>query len=88
MTTNPDMETEAIAAAPAPTATEYPRCVVCGGWGLGLITNPQKICTHCARCVTRLSVVIARNTRMLYHATLRLSVYCLTHALPHTSART
>ncbi|TYZ57411.1 hypothetical protein PybrP1_005996 [[Pythium] brassicae (nom. inval.)] len=30
-------------------SAEYPRCIECGGWGLGLITNPQKICAHCAR---------------------------------------
>ncbi|CAI5730872.1 unnamed protein product [Peronospora destructor] len=28
---------------------DFPRCVECGGYGLGLVTNPQKICTHCAR---------------------------------------
>lgn len=31
------------------TTSDWPRCVECGGWGLGLITNPQKICPHCAR---------------------------------------
>ena len=25
------------------------RCIECGGFGLGLVTNPQKVCTHCAR---------------------------------------
>ncbi|CAH0485032.1 unnamed protein product [Peronospora farinosa] len=32
---------------------DFPRCVECGGFGLGVVTNPQKICTHCAR-VTKL----------------------------------
>ncbi|RLN63384.1 hypothetical protein BBJ29_001738 [Phytophthora kernoviae] len=31
---------------------DLPHCVECGGFGLGLVTNPQKLCTHCAR-VTR-----------------------------------
>uniref|UniRef100_K3X0E9 peptidylprolyl isomerase n=1 Tax=Globisporangium ultimum (strain ATCC 200006 / CBS 805.95 / DAOM BR144) TaxID=431595 RepID=K3X0E9_GLOUD len=30
-------------------AADFPRCAVCGGRGLGLVTNPQKLCTHCAR---------------------------------------
>ncbi|KAJ0393788.1 hypothetical protein P43SY_008225 [Pythium insidiosum] len=32
--------------APAP---DLPHCSHCGGWGLGLVTNPQRLCAHCAR---------------------------------------
>ncbi|ETW00027.1 hypothetical protein, variant 1 [Aphanomyces invadans] len=28
---------------------EYVRCTVCGGWGVDLVTNVEKICAHCAR---------------------------------------
>ncbi|CEG35518.1 peptidylprolyl isomerase d (cyclophilin d) [Plasmopara halstedii] len=28
---------------------DLPHCIECGGYGVGLITNPQKLCTHCAR---------------------------------------
>ncbi|CAI5721416.1 unnamed protein product [Hyaloperonospora brassicae] len=31
------------------SAAAFPRCIECGGFGLALVTNPQKICTHCAR---------------------------------------
>jgi hypothetical protein len=31
------------------TADDFPRCSHCGGRGLGLVTNPQRLCTHCAR---------------------------------------
>ncbi|KAE8878776.1 hypothetical protein PF005_g23535 [Phytophthora fragariae] len=30
-------------------AAGLPRCVECGGFGVGLVTNPQRLCTHCAR---------------------------------------
>lgn len=30
-------------------AADLPRCVECGGFGVGLVTNPQRLCTHCAR---------------------------------------
>lgn len=45
-------DTETTAADELKTTTaavDWPRCVECGGWGLGLITNSQKICPHCAR---------------------------------------
>ncbi|DBA04885.1 TPA: hypothetical protein N0F65_006887 [Lagenidium giganteum] len=29
--------------------SSFPRCVECGGYGLGLVTNPQRLCPHCAR---------------------------------------
>ncbi|TMW64989.1 hypothetical protein Poli38472_009156 [Pythium oligandrum] len=28
---------------------DFPSCSHCGGWGLGLVTNPQRLCAHCAR---------------------------------------
>lgn len=28
------------------------RCRICGGFGLGLVRNVEKICTHCARWCT------------------------------------
>ncbi|KAF4033078.1 FKBP-type peptidyl-prolyl cis-trans isomerase [Phytophthora infestans] len=31
------------------SAADIPRCVECGGRGVGLVANPQKLCTHCAR---------------------------------------
>ncbi|EGZ29315.1 hypothetical protein PHYSODRAFT_353627 [Phytophthora sojae] len=31
------------------SAANLPRCVECGGFGVGLVTNPQRLCTHCAR---------------------------------------
>ena len=31
------------------SAAAFPRCIECGGFGLALVTNPQKICAHCAR---------------------------------------
>lgn len=31
------------------STADLPRCSKCGGYGVGLITNPQKLCTHCAR---------------------------------------
>ncbi|KAE9007033.1 hypothetical protein PR003_g17243 [Phytophthora rubi] len=30
-------------------AADLPRCVECGGFVVGLVTNPQRLCTHCAR---------------------------------------
>ncbi|KDO24233.1 hypothetical protein SPRG_09869 [Saprolegnia parasitica CBS 223.65] len=30
-------------------ADEYEHCTVCGGWGVGLVTNVERICAHCAR---------------------------------------
>ena len=34
---------------PSTLCADFPRCIECGGFGLGLVTNPQKLCTHCAR---------------------------------------
>ncbi|KAG7383823.1 hypothetical protein PHYPSEUDO_003306 [Phytophthora pseudosyringae] len=34
---------------PSASAVDLPRCVECGGRGVGLVTNPQKLCTHCVR---------------------------------------
>jgi hypothetical protein len=46
------MTTEQQEEEPQSPRADLPRCVECGGRGLGLVTNPQRLCTHCAR-VTR-----------------------------------
>ncbi|KAK1933974.1 Peptidyl-prolyl cis-trans isomerase FKBP4 [Phytophthora citrophthora] len=44
-----DSEPEEQLQRSSVSAADLPRCVECGGRGVGLVANPQKLCTHCAR---------------------------------------
>ncbi|ETI44636.1 hypothetical protein F441_10624 [Phytophthora nicotianae CJ01A1] len=44
-----DSEPEEQPQSSSVSAADLPRCIECCGRGVGLVTNPQKLCTHCAR---------------------------------------
>ncbi|KAF1780309.1 Peptidyl-prolyl cis-trans isomerase, FKBP-type [Phytophthora cactorum] len=44
-----DSEPEEQPQRSSVSVADLPRCVECGGRAVGLVTNPQKICPHCAR---------------------------------------